>query len=120
MPPLVSPMRGDIVEEVLRAMSCTRRMQNTESDTGYDTRRRWSDGALASVSQTAVYDTCGSASSASPACVGGPRSADRRLTAPARASLLAYRCCSIWSVRTAGASLLSWMPVTHPYTVRSV
>ena len=58
MPPRVSAMRGDIVEEVLRAMSYTGRMQDTESDTGYDTRRRWSDGALASLSQTAVYDTC--------------------------------------------------------------
>ena len=64
MPPPVSPMRGDIVEEVLRAMSCTGRMQDTESDTGYDTRRRWSDGALARLSQTAVCDTCGSATSA--------------------------------------------------------
>ena len=27
---------------------------------------------------------------------------------------------ALWSVRTAGASLLSWMPVTHPYTVRRV
>ena len=50
-------MRGDIVEEVLRAMSCTGRMQDTESDTGYDTRRRWLDGAIARLSQTAVYDT---------------------------------------------------------------
>ena len=50
-------MRGDIVEEVLRAMSCTGRMQDTESDTGYDTRRRQSDGARGGVSQTAVCDT---------------------------------------------------------------
>ena len=48
------------------------------------------------------------------------RIGNSRRTAPARASLLAYRCDSLWSVRTAGASLLSWMPVTHPYTVRSV
>ena len=50
-------MRVDIVEEVLRAMSCTGRMQNTESDTGYDTRRRSPYGTLARVSQTAVCDT---------------------------------------------------------------
>ena len=35
-----------------------RRMQDIESDTGYDTRRRTSDGALARLSQTSVYDTC--------------------------------------------------------------
>ena len=35
-----------------------RRMQDIESDTEYDTRRRSSDGARARVSQTAVYDTC--------------------------------------------------------------
>ena len=35
----------------------TRRLQDRESDTRYDTRRRSSDGALAGVSQTAVYDT---------------------------------------------------------------
>ena len=35
-----------------------RRMQDIESKTGYDTRRRALDGALAVVSQTAVYDTC--------------------------------------------------------------
>ena len=29
-----------------------------ESDTGYDTRRRWLEGVRAGVSQTAVYDTC--------------------------------------------------------------
>ena len=33
-------------------------MQDIESDTGYDTRRRVSDGARAGVSQTTVYDTC--------------------------------------------------------------
>ena len=37
--------------------SNARRMQDRESDTGYDTLRRASDGALAGVSQTAVYDT---------------------------------------------------------------
>ena len=35
-----------------------RRLRDRESDTGYDTRRRASDGALAGVSQTTVYDTC--------------------------------------------------------------
>ena len=35
-----------------------RRIQDIESDTGYDTRRRPSDGARGGVSQTAVYDTC--------------------------------------------------------------
>ena len=33
-------------------------LQDIESDTGYDTRRRVLDGVLARVSQTAVYDTC--------------------------------------------------------------
>ena len=33
-------------------------LQDIESDTGYDTRRRGPEGALAGVSQTAVYDTC--------------------------------------------------------------
>ena len=39
--------------------TCTRsrRMQTIESDTGYDTRRRSPDGALALLSQTAVCDT---------------------------------------------------------------
>ncbi len=37
--------------------SFARRLQDRESDTGYDTRRRASDGAFAGVSQTAVYDT---------------------------------------------------------------
>ena len=34
-----------------------RRLQDLESDTGYDTRRRLPDGALARLSQTTVYDT---------------------------------------------------------------
>ena len=51
------PMRGDIVEEVLRAMLFTGRLQHIESDTGYDTRRRAPDGVRAYVSQTTVYDT---------------------------------------------------------------
>ena len=50
-----------------------RRMQDIESDTGYDTRRRVPDGARARVPQTAVYDICGSATPAS-----------RRRTAPSR------------------------------------
>ena len=33
-------------------------MQDIESDTGYDTRRRVLEGVFARVSQTAVYDTC--------------------------------------------------------------
>ena len=35
-----------------------RRLQDIESDTGYDTRWRVLDGVFAGVSQTAVYDTC--------------------------------------------------------------
>ena len=35
-------------------------LQDIESDTGYDTRRRAPDGGLARLSQTTVYDTCGS------------------------------------------------------------
>ena len=42
-------------------MCFARRMQDIESDTGYDTRRRWPDGALARLSHTAVCDTCGRA-----------------------------------------------------------
>ena len=38
--------------------SFTRRLQDIESDMGYDTRRRGPEGVLAGVSQTAVYDTC--------------------------------------------------------------
>ena len=38
--------------------SFARRLRDTESDTGYDTPQGSSDGALAVVSQTAVYDTC--------------------------------------------------------------
>ena len=40
-------------------------MQDIESDTGYDTRRRSPDGALAVVFQTTVYDTCRSTPPAS-------------------------------------------------------
>ena len=42
-----------------------RRLQDIESDMGYDTLRCSPDGAFARVSQTAVYDTCGSATPAS-------------------------------------------------------
>ena len=38
--------------------SFARRLRDTESDTGYDTPQGSSDGALAVVSQTAVYDKC--------------------------------------------------------------
>ena len=38
--------------------SFARRLQDIESDTGYDTRWRVPEGALARVSQTTVYDTC--------------------------------------------------------------
>ena len=38
--------------------SFARRLQHIESDTGYDTRKCSPDGALARLSQTAVYDTC--------------------------------------------------------------
>ena len=55
-------------------------MQDIESDTGYDTRRRASDGALAHLSQTTVYDTCGSVTPAS-----------RRRTAPSRWTCSATR-----------------------------
>ena len=34
------------------------RLQDIESDTGYDTRRCLPDVALARLSQTTVYDTC--------------------------------------------------------------
>ena len=55
----VSMREGRRVRTVLRAM----RVRSTyarllESDTGYDTRRRAPDGALARLSQTTVYDTC--------------------------------------------------------------
>ena len=36
----------------------SRRLQDIESDTRYDTRRRVPEGVLARVSQTTVYDTC--------------------------------------------------------------
>ena len=51
----------------LAAVPCcfTRRLQDRESDTGYDTRRRASEGARAHLSQTTVSDTCGSATTVS-------------------------------------------------------
>ena len=58
-----------------------RRLQDRESDTEYDTRRRAPGGALDGVSQTAVYDTCGSAPSAS-----------HRRTAPSRWTCSATPC----------------------------
>ena len=55
-------LRCILPRRVVRAAHGTgpraRRMQDIESDTGYDTRRRASDGALARLSQTAVYDIC--------------------------------------------------------------
>ena len=56
-------------------------MQDIESDTGYDTRRRGPDGAFAGVSQTTVYDTCGSA----------PPASQQRM-APSRWTCSASRC----------------------------
>ena len=47
-----------VSERVSEPCCFARRLQDIESDTGYDTRRRAPDGALARVSQTAVYDTC--------------------------------------------------------------
>ena len=46
-------------------------MQDIESDTGFDTRRRVLEGTLARMSQTAVYDTCGSATSTTPTAFRG-------------------------------------------------
>ena len=50
--------RGRLVSTVLEPCCFPRRLQDIESDTGYDTWRRVPDGVLARVSQTAVYDTC--------------------------------------------------------------
>ena len=55
-------------------------MQDIESDTGYDTRLSCPDGVFARVSQTAVYDTCGSVTPAS-----------RRRTDPSRWTCSATR-----------------------------
>ena len=47
----------DIRHPFVHSVGRARRMQGIESDTGYDTLRGSSDGALAVVSQTAVCDT---------------------------------------------------------------
>ena len=64
---MIEELRG-AVTEAIRALSrarsphstdtCPRRLQDIESDTGYDTRRRVLDGVFARLSQTTVYDTC--------------------------------------------------------------
>ncbi len=69
-----------------------------ESDTGYDTRRRAPDGALAGVSQTAVYDTCGSATPAS-----------RRRTAPSR-----------WKLARHGRTLVHLINIMQDLSARGV
>ena len=51
--------------------SFARRLQDIETDTGYDTLRRAPEGALTRVSQTAVYDTGGSATSTTPTAFRG-------------------------------------------------
>ena len=48
---------ADLSERAFEPYAFARRMQDRESDTGYDTRRRVLDGIFARVSQTAVYDT---------------------------------------------------------------
>ena len=58
-----------------------RRLQDRELDTGYDTRRRVPEGVFARVSQTAVCDTCGSATAVRSGRLGVPqlpRSLSRR------------------------------------------
>ena len=50
--------QGRVIELLAAAPGArAQRMQDIESDTGYDTRRRAPDGVLARLSQTAVYDT---------------------------------------------------------------
>ena len=51
------PTAAGLSERFSEPCSFARRLQDIESDTGYDTRRRVLDGVLARVSQTAVYDT---------------------------------------------------------------
>ena len=46
-------------------------MQDIESDTGYDTRRRVPNGVFARLSQTTVYDTGRSAMSTTPTAFRG-------------------------------------------------
>ena len=52
------PTAAGVSARVSDPCAFARRLQDRESDTGYDTPRGSSDGALAVVSQTAVYDTC--------------------------------------------------------------
>ena len=54
----VWPTAAGLSERFSEPCSFARRLQDIESDTGYDTRRRVPGGVLAGVSQTAVYDTC--------------------------------------------------------------
>ena len=49
--------RAGLSERFSEPSCFARRLQDIESDTGYDTLRRTFNGALARVSQTAVYDT---------------------------------------------------------------
>ena len=51
------PTAAGLSEMVSEPCSFARRLQNIESDMGYDTRWRVPDGARDGVSQTAVYDT---------------------------------------------------------------
>ena len=48
-------LNSEAITEAIRL--CTRRLQDIESDTGNDTRRRAPAGVRARVSQTTVYDT---------------------------------------------------------------
>ena len=73
-------------------------MQNIESETGYDTLRWSPDGAFARVSQTAVYDTCGSATPAS-----------RRRTAPSR-----------WKLARHGRTLVHLINIMQDLSARGV
>ena len=52
------PTAASLSALVSEPYAFARRMQDIESDTGYDTRRRAPDGVFVSLSQTAVYDTC--------------------------------------------------------------
>ena len=52
------PTAAGVSERFSVPRSFARRLQDIESDTGYDTRRRVLDGVFARVSQTAVCDTC--------------------------------------------------------------
>ena len=61
MRPKQGPTSADLSERVSVPCLFARRLQDIESDTGYDTRRHVLEGVFAGVSQTAVYDTGGSA-----------------------------------------------------------